>query len=143
MQGDPRSRSLSDDLPDACSTQPSDQSPGQPDSLQQLAAQLGELHEYSSYYIRARMDRVKLTLRRAVAYSMLLVLATFAVFATVVISVWLLLIGLAEGLGSALGGRLWLGNIVVAILVLGMIALASWQLAVRRQRLAYAKTVEQ
>jgi hypothetical protein len=123
-----------------CNTPEGDLANSQKDSLQQLMTQLGELREYSAYFVRAKIDRFKLTLRRAATLSLLIVLATFAAFATVFVSVWLLLFGLAEGVGSILGGRVWLGNVIVAIVVLSSVSVTGWLLSRRRARSEYSKT---
>jgi hypothetical protein len=114
-----------------------------PDSLRRLTTQLGELREYTAYYVRAKVDRFKLSLRQAVSSTALILILAFALCAVICVSIWLLLSGLAEGVGRVLGDRLWLGNVLVAALVLSGLGATIWILLVRREKREYLNTVKQ
>src|SRR5262245_11017766 len=63
-----------------CDTPEGDIANSDASSLDQLTSQLGELREYSAHFVRAKIDRFKLSVRRAATFSLLIVLATFAAF---------------------------------------------------------------
>jgi hypothetical protein len=116
---------------------------GEPHSLEQVITQLGELREYSVYYLNAKIAKIKLKLRQTAVYLLLIVLGTFAAFALIFTTIWLLLVGMAEGVGTLLGGRTWLGNLSVAAIVLIGICAVAWLTIVRRNKRSTIRTVQQ
>jgi hypothetical protein len=94
-------------------------------------ARFGEVREYAAYYVKARVDALKLSLRNLILMVALGIIGAFAGGALVVMAVVLLCIGIAHGLGELFGGRLWLGDLVTAILLLGAIG-ATVYIAVTR-----------
>jgi membrane protein implicated in regulation of membrane protease activity len=115
----------------------------QPQGLQQVMTQLGELREYSAYYLRAQIDRVKVSLRRIALVAALIVLGAFALFAVVFTTFWLLLLGIAQGLGTVFGGRVWLGNISAALLTLLSLSAVVWLIVRRQKSRSYVNRVRQ
>ncbi|MDB5292674.1 MAG: hypothetical protein JWL69_3915 [Phycisphaerales bacterium] len=88
------------------------------DALHDAMKRLAEVREYIAYFISAKIDGLKVTARNIGVYAALGVLGLIACGAVVVVSVVLLLTGVAHGIGAALGGMYWLGDLIVGALVL-------------------------
>jgi hypothetical protein len=101
------------------------------DSFRQAMEQVGELKEYASHFLAAKIDGVKLSARKAAIYGALGVIALLAASTMLVTAVVLLLYGLAQAIAALLGGRMWAGNLIVGILVLSVTGVGAW-LFVRR-----------
>jgi hypothetical protein len=93
-----------------------------------IKADLNELKEYASYYVAAKVDGVKRTVRNIGLYAVLGIVALIAGGAIVATAAGLLIVGLAEGLARLFGDRPWLGDLVTGILVLGAIGVAAWMM---------------
>src|SRR5437764_6768076 len=87
---------------------------------------LGELKEYAQYYLAAKVDGIKRTVRTVGLYAALGVLGLIAGGAIVATAAGLLIVGFAELLTRLFGGRDWLGDLVAGIVVLGVVAGAAW-----------------
>jgi hypothetical protein len=105
-------------------------------------ARVAEIREYISFYLAARADAFKLSVRSAVFYAILGVIGLIAASAAIVVAVSLLLIGISHGLGAAMGGRWWLGDLVVGVVVLGLIALMAKAAVSKVFGLSRKQTVE-
>ncbi len=109
-----------------------DQCPGasEPDAPEQTvrdaADHFSELKAYAAHYLAARIDLVKLSIRRAVIFAVMGVLGLIALIAVVVTAVVLALNGLALGLTALFRGHAWAGYLVAGILVLGLLGLGTW-----------------
>lgn len=104
-----------------------DGAPHGPDALSAVFKQLAEAIEYLAYMLATQVDRVKLKIRNIVLMAVLGVIGAAAAMALVVCTVWLLLSGIAGGLGELVfGDRPWLGGIVVSVVILLAGALAGW-----------------
>src|SRR5438876_6426503 len=99
--------------------------PPDTDVLARLLKQLAELFDYASYYLAAKADEAKLSARRAVLHIELLIIGLLAAAGLVVAALSLVFIGLAGGLGEALG-RPWLGQLLAGLLLVALIGLAMW-----------------
>jgi len=86
---------------------------------------LAELREYVSFYLAAKSDAFKLSVRNAVFYAVLGVVGLLAGAAAIVTAVVLLIVGIADGIGSAFGRFGWLGDIIIGVAILGLIALGA------------------
>jgi hypothetical protein len=95
------------------------------DAFHRLGEDLGELREYVSFFISAKLDALKLSMMKVVILAGLGLLALIAATALTATAVVLLFTGFADGLGILLGGRPWLGGVIVGVLVLGFMAGAS------------------
>src|ERR1700679_2100928 len=82
-------------------------------------ARLAQIREYISYYLAIKADALRLSLRSAVFYAVLGLMGLLAGGAAIVGAVALLLLGAAHGIGVMLGGRIWLGDLIVGIVILG------------------------
>lgn len=94
------------------------------EAFHQLGRQIGELKEYFGYYLAAKSDGIKMSIRNAGLYAGLGIVGLIAGAGIIVTAAVLLLTGLAGGLGALFGHRYWLGNLIVGLLVLGGLALA-------------------
>jgi hypothetical protein len=89
-------------------------------------ARFGETRAYVAHYIQARIDGLKLSLRKMLMLAAVGVIGAIAGGALVVTAVVLLCVGIAQGLSTLFGGRPWLGNLVTAVLLLGVVAGVVW-----------------
>ncbi|HET6247829.1 MAG TPA: hypothetical protein VFE47_09035 [Tepidisphaeraceae bacterium] len=89
------------------------------------AKRLAEIREYIGYYIAVQADAARLAVRNAIFYAALGILGLFAAAAAVVAAVVLFLIGIAQVIGAALGGRVWAGELIVGVVVLAALALGA------------------
>jgi len=97
-----------------------DQKPGE--AFKSVVNRFSELAEYISYYISAKTDGMKLTLRNVAIFAALGVVGLIAGGALVATAVVLLCVGLAHALGSLFGHIGWLGDIVAGIVLLALVA---------------------
>lgn len=96
--------------PAEAAEQPSD---GQaPHPLEPLLAHIGELREYASTYLAARLDRMKLTGRMIAFWAVVGLLAGVMGLAAAVTAVVLLMLGIADGLAALLGNHAWAGYLL-------------------------------
>jgi len=104
------------------------QGPSMADAVRESIRSLAELVEYAGYLLSTKIDQLKLSIRTLVLYAALLVMGGVAVAAVLVVSVVLLFVGAAHGVGAALDGRDWLGDLIVSVVMLG--AAAVWLMLV-------------
>jgi hypothetical protein len=107
----------------------------EPDAPEQTAREavdhFSELKSYAAHYLAARIDLVKLSIRRAVIFAVLGTLGLIALIAVVVTAVVLALNGLALALTALFRGHAWAGYMVAGVLVLGLLGLGAW-IGIRR-----------
>jgi hypothetical protein len=113
-----------------------------PDELKLLFKQFRELGVYFSYFVTAKTDSVKLSLRYLVLWVVLAALGFVAVGGLIVIASWLMLSGLAEGLGGLLGNRAWAGSFITGILLLAGLGLGICCTVAIRNRIARERTAQ-
>jgi hypothetical protein len=101
------------------------------DAFHEAMEHVGELKEYVSLYVAAKLDKIKVSVRRIVLYAVLGVLALVVGAAMLVMASVQLLSGLAGVIAAGLGGRMWAGNLIVGFVLLTGIMLGAW-LMVRR-----------
>lgn len=105
----------------------------EPGVLKLLVKQLHELEEYASYYVAAKTDSARLSLRNAVLRMSFAVLGFVVIAGLIITGAWFVLEGTAEGVSALFGGRLWVGNIVTgALLLVGMGLALYCAVAIRR-----------
>jgi len=112
------------------------------DPSELLPQQVRELAEYLLYYVSARTDGVKLSLRNVVFRVRLAALGFVAVSGLIVAASWCMLSGAAEGLAVLLGDRMWAGNIVAGFLVITGLGLGMSWLAAKRRRTSRERTTK-
>jgi hypothetical protein len=91
------------------------------DALLEGLARLHEIREYIAYLIEVKLDTIKATARTLLLYLAAGVLGLVMGAAFVATSAVLLLLGIAHGLGE-LFHHAWIGEVVVAVVVLGGVA---------------------
>jgi membrane protein implicated in regulation of membrane protease activity len=123
-------------------TSASNQEPSVQEALSLLQQQLGELSAYASHYVSAKMDGLKLSGRNIAIWAMIGALAGIILISMIVVAVVLLLIGCAAGLGVALGGTPWLGQIAVGLGLLALFVIAILIGARRIQRQSRSQKVQ-
>lgn len=95
-------------------------------SLGKAAAQVRELRDYAAQYLSAKADGIKVKARKAVVLGVLGLLALIVGAVVLITAASLMVIGLAELIGSALGGRMWAGNLIVGVGILVMLGIGAW-----------------
>lgn len=124
----PRGRAASTDPGGAAAEEvyagtPPDPQQSAADAMAELGKRFGELKEYAGYFVAAKLDGVKITVRNIGVYAVLGILALIAGSAVVTTAVVLLLVGLAFAIGAIFEyDKPWFGAIVVGLLVLGGLA---------------------
>lgn len=96
------------------------------DAFRAALHQIGELKEIGGYFVAAKVDALKLTVRTLIAYAVLGILGLFIGAAALVTATVLLLTGLSGALGALFGGRAWAGAIVVSLVILAAVGLGAW-----------------
>lgn len=113
-----------------------------PEQLELLFRQIRELADYVLYYVMAKTDRLKLTARMVVFRGVLAVLAYIAVVAVVVMASRLLLDGMVGAFGALCGDRLWAGQLITGVVVLGGLGIAASIWLARQAKFSRERTVE-
>jgi hypothetical protein len=128
---------------------PDQDAPGEraPDpSLRDAMGPFREFKAYAAQYASAKVDSLKLSLRKAVVYAGLGLLALIALMTLVVTGVVFAISGTAQALSVLLGGRAWAGSLIAGVGVLGIVALGTWvgfRLMFNKSRAATVKRYEQ
>ena len=145
----PGEKRASSDEPASDQTQPSG-----PDALNEALRHAAEAREYFVHWLAAEADRLKLRLRHAAIWAIVGLAALAILLAIVMTAAGLLVVGIAELVGTLVGGRPWLGAVIIGggILLIAAIAVAiglwSWNSAAfeavrrrfaARQRMQQAK----
>jgi hypothetical protein len=103
------------------------------ESIREATGAFGELKEYFSYYLSAKSDAMKASMRNLGVMAALGVLALAVGVALVVTATVLLCIGIAQALAAAMHGTTWAGNLIVGagllLIVFGGAILGSRMLA--------------
>jgi hypothetical protein len=94
--------------------------------LRMIGERLAELRIYAGYYLAAKLDRLKLTIRQIVLLAIVGLVGVIAAVGAVVTAIVLLLCGIAGGLAALCGHTPWLGDLLCGLLVLGIIAFGLW-----------------
>jgi hypothetical protein len=138
--GSPKPARTPETDPDA--THDGDARPAGPEALAAVFRQLTEAVEYLAYLLATQVDRVKLKVRNVLLLAALGVIAAAVAMAFLACTVWLLLSGIAGGVGVLLGDRPWLGSIVTSVVILLIVVPAGW-IAYRRVQSSGWKAVRE
>ena len=111
-------------------------------ALRLLLDQFRRLGEHFSYYVAAKTDSVKLSLRSTVVRMTLGALGFVSVAGLILIASWFVLNGIAGGLGGLFGERSWLGSIIAGLLLLAGLGGGMYYAVRRHARTARKRTVE-
>lgn len=107
--------------------------------LQPVIANLAELRESLLHYFEARKDKTKGTIRRLVTIFLILLSVGITWMTALVAATILLVSGMAEAVGIALGDRPWAGDLAVGVgfvltTVLMAMVLSTWLSRSARER---------
>lgn len=91
---------------------------GNGDSGRRISTLIGELKEYSAYFLSTKADGLKTSLRQVGVYAALGMVGLIALASIICVSVVLLLVGAAGGIGAALGGQIWIGDLIIGAFIL-------------------------
>ena len=100
-----------------------DQAPAE--ALRDIGTRLSELGEYVSYYIGAKLDGIKVSIRNLGIMAALGAVAAVAGAAFICTLVVMLLRGIAYGLGDLMWDKWWLGELVTAVLFLAALGIGA------------------
>ena len=92
------------------------------EAFKEVGNRISEVKEFASYYVGAKLDGIKVTVRNVGIYAALGIVGLIAGGTIISTAAVLLLVGLAWGLGDLLWDKLWLGALIVGLLVLGGLA---------------------
>jgi len=90
------------------------------DAIRESAKSIAELAQSSGDLLSAKLDQLRLSLHTLVLYAALSVIGVIAAAAAVVVSVVLLFVGASDAIGAALGGRDWIGDLIVGAVALAI-----------------------
>ncbi|MBI5764735.1 MAG: hypothetical protein HZA51_14560 [Planctomycetes bacterium] len=105
------------------------------ETLKLLITQLLQFRTYFWSYVNVKTDKVKLTLRITLLWTVVATLFLVAVAGLIVSANWFVLSGTADGLSVLFGNRIWAGKIIAGMLFLAGLgiaarfALAKWRVA--------------
>lgn len=111
------------------------------ETVSSIQTHLDELREYVSFYIAAKTQALKLTVRKGVIFLGLVIVAAVAAAGLIVTSVVLICVGIADALGLLFHSQ-WAGDLVAGALVIGAIVAGIWVVVNRIFKTSHAKTVE-
>ena len=106
----------------------------EPDVLRLLHRWPRESREYLSYHVDADIENASRSVRNVSLWMVMAALGFVAVAGLIVTASWLMLSGIAEGLGVLLGDRSWLGNSVTGFLLLAGLGLCMHYTAAKRKK---------
>ncbi|HEV2295812.1 MAG TPA: DUF308 domain-containing protein [Tepidisphaeraceae bacterium] len=118
-------------LGDSWEDGPSDTERSPADAFKDLGSHLGELKAYATYYLSAKADGIRVSVRNLGLYAVLGVVGLTAGGAAVVTATVLLLTGIAGAISAIFRSdftppdRTWIGEITVGILILGGVAIGA------------------
>ncbi|HWP40085.1 MAG TPA: hypothetical protein VNL70_04110 [Tepidisphaeraceae bacterium] len=121
--------------------------PEQPtQAMRQAIAQLMEAREYALYFLAAKLDACKLSVRKALIWMAVGAIALLVGAAILVTASALAVLGLAHAVAILLGGqagpRLWAGNLIVGSLLIAVVALGVWLSITRLLERSRKQTVD-
>ena len=111
-----------------------------PDVLKLPHGQPRDSKDYLSWYVSAKTDSTNDSVQNASRWTVFAAMGCVAVAGLIVIAIWLMLSGIAEGLGLLFGGRSWLGNSVTGFLTLACLGLGMYYTVARRKKTSRERT---
>ena len=91
-----------------------DEGYGPPHPLSGVFERIRELAEYANFYVEARKDMLRASVRSLVLKAAIGLVAVVAGVALIVMAAVYLMSGIAHGVGFLLGERYWLGELIVS-----------------------------
>ena len=112
----------------------------EPDVLKRLPRQPRASRDFLSCYVDAKSDSTNHSVQKASRSMVLAALGFVAVAGLIIIASWLMLSGMAEGLGLLLGDKSWFGNSVTGFLTLACLGLGMYYTVARRKKTSRERT---
>ena len=106
----------------------------EPDVLKRFPRQPRESRDYLSCYVNAKTDSANGSVQNASRWMVFTAMGFVAGVGLIVIASWLMLSGIAAGLGLLFGDRSWLGNSVTGFLTLACLGLGMYYTVARRKK---------
>lgn len=97
------------------------------EAFHRIKCDLDELKEYGSYFLSAKIDGIKQSIRTVGLYAVLGVLGLIVGGAIVATAAGMIVVAIGQGLG-ALFGHMWLGYLVTGVVILGIVGLGAWMM---------------
>lgn len=113
-----------------------------PHPLEGIFEQIREVIEYARFYVEARKDMLRATLRGLILKAVVGIVAGLAGITVIIMAVVYLLGGIAHGLGLLFGDRFWLGELTTGLAIFLALIMAGWFLISSMSRKARERTVE-
>ena len=110
------------------------------DVLKRLPRQSRESRDYLSCHVNTTTGSTNGSVQNASRWMVFAAMGFMAVAGLIVVASWLMLSGIAQGLGVLLGDRSWLGNAVTGFLTLAGLGLSMYYTVVRRKRTSRERT---
>jgi hypothetical protein len=98
------------------------------EAFNRIKGDLDELKEYGSYYLAAKVDGIKQSVRNIGLYAALGLVGAVVGGAMLATAAGLIVVGIARGLGALFGDQLWLGYLVTGILIVGAVGALAWMM---------------
>jgi hypothetical protein len=98
------------------------------EAYQRIKRDLDELKEYGSYYLSAKIDGFKTSIRNLGLYAVLGVLGLIVGGAVIATAAGLIVIGVGQLLGELFGNRFWLGYLVTGVVILSLVGAGAWMM---------------
>jgi membrane protein implicated in regulation of membrane protease activity len=95
------------------------------DAVHRLSQGINELREYAAYYVMARSDAIRASVRKTGLYAVVGVIAAVLGCAILATGGVLLMLGLAGGISQWLGAGPWLGQLVVGFIIPAIVLAAA------------------
>ena len=111
-----------------------------PEVRRLVPRQSRDLREYLSWHVDAKTDSANRPVRDVRLRMALAALGFVAVAGLILIASWLMLSGIAAGLGVLLGDRPWLGNSATGFLLLAGLGLSMSYTVAKRKRTSRERT---
>jgi hypothetical protein len=94
------------------------------DAIRDAMGKLAELREFAAYYVAARIDALKLSFRRIGIFVGLGLMGAVIGATVLVVSVVLLLQGIAGAFGAIFPNHPWIGELITAVIFLAIPVIA-------------------
>jgi hypothetical protein len=110
------------------------------DSLTDASQYVSEAISYGKWYLAAQADRIRSTIRNALLMAVIGIVGAIIALTVLVTATVLLCVGVANSIGMVLGGRLWAGDLITGLLVVGSLSLIALVFSRRMIRSAGQRT---
>jgi hypothetical protein len=125
---------------------PSDGEPrsgyGPPHPLDGISKQIREVIEYANFYVEARKDMLRATVRSLIWKAVAGIVAGLAGVTVIIVATTYLLSGIAHGLGRLLGDEYWLGELITAVTIFLALVIAGWVAIRSMKRKSRERTIQ-